>query len=150
MNRDEGNVEAQEQRGAAKLAEALDSLRPSFDVDEAVALATKRPARSGYRWGHRVLRGFVPRRRVLRWAVPALATVPVIGAFWVATRTAPAALPAVVHVASLQSPATLPAGEPESAPFSINAPEGGQVAVFQTSNPKIRVVWFYDEEESDN
>lgn len=150
MNRDDRNVEAQEQRGAAKLGEALDSLRPSFDADEAVALATRRSAGSRDRSDRRVPRGFVPRRRVLRWAVPALATVPVVGAFWVATRTAPAALPAVVHVASLQSPAALPAGETESAAFSINAPEDGQVAVFQTSNPKIRVVWFYGDEGTDD
>jgi hypothetical protein len=149
MSRDEENVETREQR-AERLGEALDSLRPAFDADEAVALATKQSARSRDRSGRQVIRGFMPRRRVLRWAVPALATVPVVGAFWVATRTAPAALPAVVRVASLQSSATLPAGEPESAPFSINAPEGGQVAVFQTSNPKIRVVWFYGDEGSDD
>lgn len=36
------------------------------------------------------------------------------------------------------------------ASFSIDAPPSGKVAVFQTSNPRIRVVWFYDEEGSED
>lgn len=150
MNRDEHTDETPEQRAAARLGEALDSVRPSFDADEAVALATMRSGASHAGSSRPLSRALAPRRRALRWAVPALATVPVVGAFWFATRAAPTALPAVVRVASLQSPAALTAGEPEGAPFSIDAPEDGQVAVFQTSNPKIRVVWFYGEEGSDD
>jgi hypothetical protein len=56
----------------------------------------------------------------------------------------------IIRVAALQQAAT--GGEPTSSleadvepEFSISAPDSGRVAVFQTSNPKIRVVWFYDE-----
>ena len=33
--------------------------------------------------------------------------------------------------------------------FAITAPDSGRVAVFQTSNPKIRVVWFYGDASED-
>ncbi|MDX1393689.1 MAG: hypothetical protein R3195_04840 [Gemmatimonadota bacterium] len=33
--------------------------------------------------------------------------------------------------------------------FAITAPDSGRVAVFQTSNPRIRVVWFYGDASED-
>ena len=124
--------------------------------------------------------GAWPRRRVLRWAVPVFAGGPIVAALLFAARPTPPPLPTIVRIADLQrtaevrrpsaavglprnddprSPAEVderPAASGSSedgarlASFSIDAPESGQVAVFQTRNPRIRVVWFYDEEGSED
>ncbi|MDH3732977.1 MAG: hypothetical protein OEU54_05560 [Gemmatimonadota bacterium] len=148
------------------LSEALASVRPPFDATEALAIARGGADRPRARRSiastlldRRAARRPRRLRRTLRWAVPTVAGAGAALSVWFATRAVPEPLPAMVQWAA--APATeqgrpdvgavVAPDTPEEEPvFSIDAPEGGQVAVFQTSNPKIRVVWFYGESESED
>lgn len=113
--------------GTRALADRLDALEPRISGDEAVRLA--RPERA--------ITGSVgPERRS-----PAAA--------WIAI---PLAAAAAVAWLLIPGDGPRPAG-PEHAPpperassdpgFRIEVPVGRRVAVFETPDPEIRVVWFY-------
>lgn len=166
-HRQDGTGDDQHSRA---LEEALAAVRPPFDEDAAVAIALgearggRKPGPASLPFARLVLRGRDQWRRsgrTLRWGVPTLVGAGLAVTIWLGTGPDPAPLPAVVRVATDAG-----AGEPAAAAgpteartvaeldgepvFSIDAPAAGQVAVFQTSNPKIRVVWFYEEGESED
>jgi hypothetical protein len=148
MNRDEHEKRSPEvERGMEGLEAALAAIKPGFDEETAVAIATSRAQQD-----------VVARARRLRWSLPALAGGGL--ALWAVVASGPTTRPpleTIVRVGSRQAPSTAArtdaatTGAPEFATlaFSITAPDSGRVAVFQTSNPKIRVVWFYDESSGD-
>ena len=140
-----------------RLGAALERMRPPFDEDEAVAIAlegARRGAakrgrrfdnRAGLRGGLRTglgavaawLAGLGPR---WRWAVATAAAAAVVVVI---------ALPShdtiVPNDARFVAPGSAGTASAAADGFSIEAPEEGGMAVFQTNNPRIRVVWFYDE-----
>lgn len=114
-------------RVTVDLAEWLDHYTAGLAEEEAVRLALGGRAGHGNR---------APSRR---WARPA-------------ARLAPLAAAAAAVVLVLRGPAgpdagvipPLPEPEPEeSYALAVEAPEDGRIAVFQTKNPKIHVVWLY-------
>lgn len=131
-----------------RLGAALERIRPGFDEDEAVTIARRGIARaeSGGPAGHASRRG-------LRAGLGALlARVAGTGP---RTRLALAGAAAVAVAALFALPSPDPVSPdpmalrprpeaPGTDEFSIEAPEDRGMAVFQTKNPHIRVVWFTD------
>jgi anti-sigma factor RsiW len=136
--------------GMQGLGDAIESIAPPIDADTAISLARPRVRRRPRPRTWPRLRRSTGRR--LSWAVPAVvAAGPIVWLVFFAGREqiVDVASP-IIRVAALQQAET--GGEPTSSleadvepEFSISTPDSGRVAVFQTSNPKIRVVWFYDE-----
>lgn len=131
-------------RAIADLGEALDSVRPRISSDEAVELAVR--GRRGERVASGRASGSRPRwigwrprwtpEPAWRWAIPAVAAVAI--ALWIGVRPG-----AVVVPDEAFRPELVATGEQRPAPFSVEAPSEGNVAVFGTSNDRIRVVWYY-------
>jgi len=121
-----------------RLGRALDAVEPALSEEGAVELA---------------VHGQPRRRRTPRW-VPIGAGAIGAGALAVLTlfairpgRDAPrdsGPMPAIVGTPGPEASAP-PGAAREEPEFSIEAPSEGHVVVFQTRNPKIRVVWFYDD-----
>lgn len=130
-----------------RLGDALGRIRPGFDEDEAVAIA-----RGGIvRAETRRTAGQAGRR--LRAAL--LVVLARLAGTGPRTRLALAGAAAVAVAALFALPSPDPMSpdpmaltpRPEAAGddvFSIEAPDDRGMAVFQTKNPHIRVVWFTD------
>ncbi len=113
-----------------ELGRALHESRPTVDAGEAVILA--RSGRSASRRPARVRSA----PRALRWA-----PVPVALAMGLWLAVSPES------PVSSEPPALARPGTPDPAVgFAVESTESGPFAVFQTRDPRIRVVWFYDAE----
>ncbi len=111
------------------LALELDATVGPFAEAEAVRLASADRARAPKR---RVVWAFPRLHSRWNWG-PAVALVAITALIWVSNR-APTA-------ADAWSPND-PTADIEPV-LSVQAPEGARMAVFQTQNPKISVVWLY-------
>lgn len=100
------------------LGRALAGQRPRVAVDDALRAAEGAARRR--------------RRRVLVGAVPALAAASVVAMLLVRNGGPP-----------LPPQPTRPASEAALLPPSVQAPAGQDVAIFQTDNPNIVVVWLF-------
>lgn len=130
------------ERGTAALAAELDRLAPSFDADEAVALAVSgRNAERQTRDTRSEVRSRSDGIRRVAWPLAAAAAA-VLAAVWAGPwRPGGPGSPGAISPAAL-APAGVDATDAPSG-FSVEVPEATGVAVFATRDPRIHVVWFY-------
>lgn len=126
-----------------RLGHALGRIRPGLDEDEAVAIARRGmvegpagrrlelPGRLRAAGARLVAAG--PRRRLALAGAGALAVAALVAL--------PSPDPGDPDPSGFLTDARTASGDDG---FSIEAPAEGSVAVFQTTNPRIRVVWFTD------
>ncbi|MEN8374013.1 MAG: hypothetical protein ABFS34_01035 [Gemmatimonadota bacterium] len=119
------------------LAASLERATPRLSADDAVRMALKGYSRSSRR--EAVEERGATRAPATRWwrvAPASLAALALAVLLWPSGSVAPPT------GANLFGPPGQSADRPEA--FAVEVAGGARVAVFQTHNPKIRVVWLYD------
>ncbi len=125
-----------------QLGASFDRIQPGMSEEEAVRLALEgRRARAGEPTAVRRAGSRGSRHRWRQWAAVPLAAAAAIAAL-VLTAGPRGQRPEGGDPRALAVPrATTAAVSPDE--LSVDIPEEGRVAVFETTNPTITVVWFY-------